>query len=204
MPNMRYNREYTVAITGASGSIYGKRLLNELLKRDFTVSLVISDPGKLVIKRELGFTFNDNDASVEIAGWLGMLDKASQLKYYRDDNLMAPICSGSHITSAMVIMPCSMATLSSIANGISSSLIERAADVMLKESRVLVIVPRETPLSRIHLTNLLKVQEAGARVVPAMPAFYSNPKTIEDIVDFVVGKVLDQLGVEHELFTRWG
>ncbi len=203
MPDLKSNKEYTVAITGASGSIYGKRLLQELLKRDFTVSLVISEPAKLVIKHELGFTFDEDNVSIKIADWVGMLDKANRLKYYRDDDLMAPICSGSHITSGMVIIPCSMATVASVANGLSSSLIERSADVALKESRILVIVPRETPLSRIHLTNLLKVQEAGAKVVPAMPAFYNNPKTIEDIVDFVVGKVLDQMGVEHNLYKRW-
>ncbi|MCL6472360.1 MAG: UbiX family flavin prenyltransferase [Firmicutes bacterium] len=204
MSNIKSDLEYTVAITGASGSIYGKRLLQVLLEQDYNVSLIISEPGKLVIKHELGFSFNEDNASAEIAGWLDRLDVAHRLKYYSDNDLMAPICSGSHVSSGMVVIPCSMATLGAIANGISSSLIERAADVMLKESRRLIIVPRETPLNRIHLANLLKAEEAGAKIVPAMPAFYNSPKTIEDIVDFVVGKVLDQLGVEHNLFTRWG
>lgn len=201
----RFNKtpEYTVAITGASGSIYGKRLLEELLKAGFNVSLIISDPGKQVIAHELGFSFKENNAATAIADWLEIEGAEEHIKYYRDDDFMAPVCSGSHITEGMVIIPCSMATLAAVANGLSSSLIERTADVTLKEGRRLVIVPRETPLSRIHIKNLLSAQEAGARVVPAMPAFYTNPTTIEEIVDFVVGKVLDQMGIEHSLFKRW-
>jgi len=197
------NQEYVVAITGASGSIYGKRFLQELLKHNFDVSLIISNPGKLVISHELGFTFSEQTATAEIFDWLDVPYTEGELKYYRDDDFMAPTCSGSHVTKGMVILPCSMATLGAIANGISSSLIERSADVALKESRRLVIVPRETPLNRIHLKNLLKVEEAGAKIVPAMPAFYNDPRTVEEMVDFVVGKVLDQLGIEHELFVRW-
>ncbi|MHB8841191.1 MAG: UbiX family flavin prenyltransferase [Candidatus Aquicultor sp.] len=200
---MDVNLEYVVAITGASGAIYGKRLIQELLRQDYNVSLIISNPGKLVIAHELGFSFNEDDAVVEMAQWLEAPNTAARLRYFRDDDLMAPICSGSHITGGMVILPCTMATLGAIAGGLSSSLIERSADVALKESRRLVIVPRETPFNRIHLKNLLEVEEAGAKIVPAMPAFYDNPKTIEDMVDFVVGKVLDQLGVEHTLFERW-
>lgn len=195
--------EYIVAITGASGSIYGKRLLQELLKREFKVSLIISGPGRQVISHELGFTFNDKDAPVEIAKWLDVDGAKKHLYYYRDDDFMSPVCSGSHVTAGMVIIPCSMATLGAVANGLSSSLIERAADVTLKEARRFIIVPRETPLNRIHLQNLLRVEEAGARILPAMPAYYNNPRTIDDIVDFVVGKVLDQLGIEHELYKRW-
>lgn len=192
-----------VAITGASGSVYGTRLVEELLKKNFNLSLVISNPGKLVIEHELGFSFDEDNAAAEITGWLGMPDAASRLNYYKDTDLMAPICSGSHITGGMVIIPCTMATLGAIAGGLSSSLIERSADVALKESRRLIIVPRETPFNRIHLKNLLAAEEAGAKIVPAMPAFYNNPRTIEDMVDFVVGKVLDQLRVEHTLFKRW-
>jgi len=197
------NQEYIVAITGASGSIYGKRLLQELLKRGFDISLLISEPGKLVMSHELGFTFDEKEAGNEITKWLAVPDAKVRLKYYSDKDLTAPICSGSHVTAGMVIIPCSMATLGAIANGLSSSLIERAADVVLKQSRQLVLVPRETPLSRIHLKNLLYAEEAGAKIVPAMPAFYSNPKTIDDMVDFVVGKVLDLLGIRHDLFKRW-
>jgi 4-hydroxy-3-polyprenylbenzoate decarboxylase len=195
--------EYTVAITGASGSIYGKRLLEELLKAGFNISLLISDPGKQVIAHELGFSFNESDAVEAIADWLEVVDAEEHIKYYRDDDFMAPVCSGSHVTEGMVIVPCSMATLAAVANGLSSTLIERTADVTLKEGRRLVVVPRETPLNRIHIKNLLSAQEAGARIVPAMPAFYTNPKTVEEIIDFVVGKVLDQMGVEHDLYKRW-
>jgi flavin prenyltransferase len=178
-------------MTGASGAVYGVRLLDELIKRDYKVSLLISDPGKLVLEHEMGISVND------------IVDKSDQICHYPDDDLMAPICSGSHVTSGMIIIPCSMATLGAVANGISSSLIERTADVMLKESRELVVVPRETPLNHIHLKNMLALQEAGAKIVPAMPAFYSKPKTIADIIDFVVGKVMDVLGIEHDLFDRW-
>jgi len=197
------NLEYVVAITGASGVVYGKRLIQELLRKDFNVSLIISNPGKLVITHELGFSFNEDNAVAEMAEWLEASNAAARLSYYRDDDLMAPMCSGSLFTGGMVIIPCTMATLGAIAGGLSSSLIERSADVALKESRRLVIVPRETPFNRIHLKNLLEAEGAGAKIVPAMPAFYNNPKTIEDLVDFVVGKVLDQLGVEHTLFERW-
>jgi len=195
--------EYIVAITGASGSIYGKRTIQVLLERGFNVSLIVSDPGKLVISHELGFSINEDDPVGSLADWLAVPGAEKLLKYYRNDDLMAPVCSGSYITEGMIIIPCSMATLGAIANGLSSSLIERTADVVLKESRRIIIVPRETPLNRIHLKNLLAVEEAGAKVVPAMPAFYHNPKTIDELVDFVVGKTLDQLGVEHDLFERW-
>lgn len=197
------NQEYIVGITGASGSIYGKRLLQELLKCGFKVSLIISGPGRQVISHELCFTFNEDSAPVEIAEWLDVDGARTHLYYYPDDDFMSPVCSGSHVTAGMVIIPCSMATLGAISNGLSSSLIERAADVTLKESRRLIIVPRETPLNRIHLQNLLRIEEAGAKILPAMPAYYNNPRTIDDMVDFVVGKVLDQLGIEHSLYERW-
>ncbi|MBE0446653.1 MAG: UbiX family flavin prenyltransferase [Actinobacteria bacterium] len=196
--------EYIVAVTGASGSIYGKRILQILLEHGFNISLIVSEPGKLVVAHELGFSFDEADAVTSLANWLGVPGAEKLLKYYRDDDLMAPVCSGSYTTAGMVIVPCSMATLGAVASGLSSSLIERTADVVLKESRRLIIVPRETPLNRIHIRNLLVVEEAGAKIVPAMPAFYHNPKTIDEIVDFIVGKVLDQLGVKHDLFARWG
>jgi 4-hydroxy-3-polyprenylbenzoate decarboxylase len=202
------------------------RLVEELLERGCRVSLIVSDPGKLVAEHELGLSFDEFDkdkfdkvSGESVAGifnWfggfrgraknpgsLGSRVEPGSFNYYCDDDFMAPVCSGSHLTEGMIIVPCSMATLGSIANGISSSLIERAADVMLKESRRLVLIPRETPLNRIHLKNMLAVQEAGAQIVPAMPAFYHNPETVEDMVDFVVGKVLDSLKIEHNLFIRW-
>jgi 4-hydroxy-3-polyprenylbenzoate decarboxylase len=211
LPQVAKNKEFAVAITGASGSIYGKRLIQELLKAGHDVSLIISDPGKQVIAHELGFSFSGDNAEAELLKWLGVdpkqqfdaTDTEGRLTYYRDDDLMAPICSGSHLTDGMIIIPCSMATLAAVANGLSSSLIERTADVALKESRRLVLVPRETPFNRIHLKNMLAAEEAGAKIVPAMPGFYTNPTIIDQMVDFVVGKALDQLGVGHNLFERW-
>lgn len=195
--------EYVIAITGASGSVYGVRLAEVLLKHGHRVALLLSDPARLVLAHELGYHFDDEQVASAFAAKLGMHEVGDLLTYYRNDDLMAPVCSGSHRTAGMVIIPCSMATLGAVANGLSSTLIERTADVMLKESRRLIVVPRETPLNRIHLKNLLAAEEAGARIVPAMPAFYHRPETVEDMVDFIVGKVLDQLEIEHELFRRW-
>lgn len=219
--NNKKQRKYVVAITGASGSIYGVRLLGELLERGYKVSLLVSEPGKLVLNHELGLSFESlnkpgkldkatGEAVAEMfykyifrTGEPQVESKHESLVYYDDEDLMAPVCSGSHLTEGMIIIPCSMATVGSVANGISSTLIERTADVMLKESRRLVLMPRETPLNRIHLKNMLALQEAGAQIVPAMPAFYHNPQTIGDLVDFVVGRVLDSLRIEHNLFKRW-
>jgi 4-hydroxy-3-polyprenylbenzoate decarboxylase len=188
-----------VAITGASGSIYGLRLLEELLRIGHQVTLVASESGLEVCRYETG---------VE-------LDKADTLKLHWNlpdanltirsvTDLWAAEASGSAAPDVMVIAPCSMGTVGRIAAGISGNLIERAADVMLKEHRPLLLLPRETPFSTIHLENLLKLSRCGARIIPAMPAFYQKPETLDDMVNFVVGKLLDQLGVEHTLFKRWG
>ncbi|HCG99957.1 MAG: aromatic acid decarboxylase [Candidatus Aquicultor primus] len=195
--------EHVVAITGASGAVYGVRLVEILIERGHEVSLIISEPGKLVLAHELDYHFDDEQVVSVFAEKLGIPEAENLLRYYSNDDFMAPVCSGSHRTAGMVIIPCSMATLGAVANGLSSNLIERTADVMLKESRRLILVPRETPFSRIHLKNLLAAEEAGAKIVPPMPAFYHKPATVSDMVDFVVGKVLDQLEVEHELFKRW-
>lgn len=188
-----------VAITGASGSIYGLRLLEELLRVGHQVTLVASESGLEVCRYETG---------VE-------LDKADTLKLHWNlpdanltirsvTDLWAAEASGSAAPDVMVIAPCSMGTVGRIAAGISGNLIERAADVMLKEHRPLLLLPRETPFSTIHLENLLKLSRCGVRIIPAMPAFYQKPATLDDMVNFVVGKLLDQLGVEHTLFKRWG
>jgi len=188
-----------LAITGASGSIYGLRLLEELLKAGHQVTLVASASGREVCRFEIGV---DLDAADELKQrW--QLPQAD-LTLRGVDDLWAPEASGSAAPDAMVIAPCSMGTVGRIAAGISGTLIERAADVMLKERRPLLLLPRETPFSCIHLENLLKLSQAGARIVPAMPAFYQKPTTMEDLVDFVVGKLLDQLGISHSLFRRWG
>ncbi len=192
-----------VGITGASGSVYGLRLCEELLRAGKRVAVTASSTGIGVVREETNLDLSGGDE--EGAARLRELFGASpeQLAFSGADNLFAPPASGSAAPEAMVVAPCSMGTLARIAAGLSSTLLERCADVMLKEGRPLVIVPRETPLSAIHLENMLKLARLGVRVVPAMPAFYHCPATLDDLVAFVTGKVLDQLGVGHDLFTRW-
>lgn len=172
-------------MTGASGTVYGIRLL-EVLKEDIT--LIVSAHGKELLEVETSHTLNEIKKNVQ---------------YYEDSQLDAPISSGSHIFDAMVVVPCSVSTLSKIACGISDTLITRCAVVALKERRTLILVPRETPLSTIHLQNMAALSMQGVVVLPAMPGFYPRPSTIEDVVDFVVGKILDQLHIDHHLFERW-
>lgn len=188
-----------LAITGASGSIYGLRLAEELLKGGHRLTLVASDSGREVCRYETGVDPADVEGLKQ--RW-GLLD--GDLTWRGVNDLWAPEASGSAAPEAMVIAPCSMGNAARIAAGISGNLIERAADVMLKERRPLLLLPRETPFSSIHLENLLKLSQAGAYIVPAMPAFYHQPTTMAQLVDFVVGKLLDQLGVSHDLFRRWG
>jgi len=196
---------FVLAITGASGSAYGVRLLEVLLKSGRPVHLTISPAAVQVIERELELTVDLKkfdprvllDPSVENRSLDG-------LTYHHYQNFQAGIASGSFQTAGMVICPCSMGTVAAVAHGVSGNLIHRAADVHLKERRKLVLVPRETPLGLIQLRNLTAVVEAGAVVLPAMPAFYQRPRSISDLIDFVVGRICDQLGVEHKLFERWG
>lgn len=178
-----------VAITGASGTVYAKRLLEVLREKKVETHLIVSKAAEKVIEHELGMKKKD-------------LEKLA-CHVYGVDDLCAPFMSGSFQTDGMIIVPCSMKTLAGIASGYADNLILRAADVTLKEGRRLIVVPRETPLSSIHLRNMLSLARLGVAVVPAMPAFYHKPKKIDDLVDFVVGKVLDCLGVEHKLFKRW-
>lgn len=178
-----------VAITGASGVVYGKRLLEVLRGKKVETYLVISKAAENVIKHELETTKNE-------------LEKLASHVYDVND-LTAPIVSGSFKTDGMIVIPCSMKTLAGIAHGYSENLILRAADVMLKEKRKLVLVPRETPLSVVHLRNMLDLASQGVFVLPAMPAYYHKPQEIGDLIDFVVGKALDLLEIEHELFKRW-
>ena len=185
MPNVRL----IVAITGASGVIYGKRMLEVLRSKNVETHLIISKAGEKVIEHEL-------DTSE------GNLGRLANYIYDMDD-WSAPIVSGSFKTDGMVIIPCSMKTLAGIAHGYSENIILRAADVTLKEKRKLIVVPRETPLSAIHLRNMLELAEENAIIVPAMPAYYHKPKGIDDVVDYVVGKVLDLLKIEHTLVRRW-
>jgi 4-hydroxy-3-polyprenylbenzoate decarboxylase len=190
-----------VAITGASGSIYGLRLTEELYRAGCRVSLLLSEPGRQVLNYETGLDWSAEP--VERQRQVTTHFASEQVVSLDNGNLFAAVASGSNPADAMVIAPCSMGTAGRIAAGLSETLLERAADVMLKERRPLLLVPRETPLSVIHLENLLRLARAGAVIVPAMPAFYHAPQSLDDLVDFVVGKVLDQLGVGHELFKRW-
>ena len=193
-----------LAITGASGAIYGLRLAEELLRASVPLTLLISRPGFAVLKEECGLAWEGDAAAVRgtLCRHFGV--DSPQLAYYAEDDFFAPIASGSAAPHALVICPCSMGTLARVATGVSGNLLERCADVMLKERRRLVMVPRETPLSEIHLENMLKLTRMGVRMVPAMPAFYHHPRSLDDLVDFVVGRVLDSLGVEHVLAKRWG
>jgi flavin prenyltransferase len=189
--------DYVVGITGASGSIYGVRLIRELASRNHHIDVVITNAGKKVMAEELGVS-----GQKEIEHLL-VSRKNVQVRIYGNDDFTAPFMSGSNIFEAAVIIPCSVGKLSAVANGISGNLLERAADVALKEKRQLLLVVRETPLSLIHLENMLKVTRAGAQVVPAMPAFYHHPRTVDDMVNFIVGKVLNLLKIEHDLLKGW-
>ena len=196
-------KSYTVAITGASGSIYGVRLVEELLKAGCYVSLVISDTGKKVLFHETGLNLCGTELET-MKNALKYFDKSGSITLFDNHNLFASIASGSHKNDGMIVVPCSMGALGRLAVGNSQNLIERTADVMLKEKRRLILVPRETPLNQIHLENMLKLSIMYVDIVPAMPAFYQKPKSMEDLVDFVVGKILDLLKIEHQLFERWG
>ena len=188
-----------VAITGASGAPYAVRLLEQLLAADRPVWLIVTSHGLRLLHTELGIDSVDSlRKQVGADAWRRLVTA------YDDADRGAAPASGSSRNAGMVICPCSMGTLSAVSIGASRSLVERAADVMLKERRTLVLVPRETPLSAIHLQNMLRLTRAGAVVLPAAPGFYHRPQTIQELVDFVVARVLDQLGVEHALSRRWG
>ncbi len=194
---------YIVAITGASGSVYGMRLAERLLAGDQEVVLVITPTAAEILAFELQLQLPAEDAEGKLLRFLE-LPADSRLRVARPGDLFDPIASGSYPVDAMVVAPASMGFCASVARGIASNLCERAADVALKERRPLILMPRETPLSLVHLRNLVALAEAGAAIAPAMPAFYHHPRTLDDQVNFVVGKVLDLLGVEHELYKRWG
>ncbi|QVL32796.1 UbiX family flavin prenyltransferase [Telmatocola sphagniphila] len=199
------SNDLVVAITGASGSPYSVRLLEVLLKAGKTVHLTVSPAAVEVLEAEAGRKLDLNHFSAEaLLGPVAKIVPQANLHYHNFRNFQAGIASGSFITGGMVICPCSMGTLAAIAHGISENLIHRAAEVHLKEKRKLILVPRETPLSLVALRNMVAVAEAGAVVLPAMPAYYTQPQTVADMVDFVVGRIADQLGVEHRLFSRWG
>ncbi|QGT99045.1 Flavin prenyltransferase UbiX [Candidatus Syntrophocurvum alkaliphilum] len=190
--------KYIVAITGASGVIYGINLVKELLDKEHEIHFVASEPAILVIQHELNWDFEES-----IEKTFNSFFSSDNFYLYKNSDISAKIASGSFITDGMIIIPSSMSTISSVAMGMSNNLIERAADVMLKEKRDLIVVPRETPFSAIHLKNLLALSELGVQIIPAMPAFYNQPTSIEDMVNFIVGKVLDVLKEPNDIFARY-
>ena len=199
------NGPIVLGITGASGAIYAVRLLEVLRAAGRDVHLSISTSGRDVIRQELKLNVdleNFEAAAFEKAG--SKRNPPGALHYYHHQDFMAPMASGSFLTAGMVICPCSGSTLSAVATGAASNLIQRAAEVHLKERRKLVLVPREAPLSLAHIDNMRRVTEAGAIVLPAAPGWYQNVRSIDDLVDFVVARICDQLGVEQALTKRWG
>lgn len=197
-------RRYAVGITGASGVVYGRRVVQALLGQGHQVDLIITPAGRQVLAHELDLPASAGAVATAASFAPGPWDGGSGLLVLHDPaDLHADISSGSVSLDGLAVVPCSMDTVSALATGRSENLLERVGDVALKEGRRLVVVPRETPLSRIHLRNLLALAEAGAVVLPAMPAFYQRPGRVEDMVDFVAGKVLNALGLRQDLFTPW-
>ncbi len=201
-------KTFAVGITGGSGAPYALRLLEALSTEDVEVHVIVSPAGEKVTQIETGLNLRgsirdkqaalDDYLAAKVEGFTG------GIRVFDHQNLAAPIASGSFPCDGMVIVPCSTGSLGRIAAGISSNLIERAADVALKERRPLVLVPRETPLSDIHLRNMLTLRQAGADILAAMPSFYQRPQTIDDLVNMIVGRILSRLGVDNRLFHRWG
>jgi len=200
---MAGNQAVAIAITGASGAVYATRTLAALLERGVHVELVVSDYGRRLLRDELGEQASLDRLVPFLTEKYGAGVSAGSMTVHSNRDLGATIASGSHGCSGMAIVPCSMKTLAAVAHGLSRNLIERAADVMLKEKRRLVIVPRETPMSLPQLRNMVLCAEAGAMILPAMPAFYQQPKTLDDLADFMAGKVLSALGFEHDLYPAW-
>lgn len=194
----------TLALTGASGMPYAMRLLESLLAAGVRVYLLYSQAAQIVAQQELGLNFPSSSRELQLQLRDSFAHLPGQLQVFGREEWFAPIASGSNTADAMVVCPCTMGTLAAIAAGMSDNLIERAADVVLKEQRKLILVPRETPFSAIHLENMLKLARLGAVILPANPGFYHHPATVQDVVDFVVARILDHLGVPHQLMARWG
>ena len=191
-----------MGITGASGALYGVRTLAALMERGYQIEVVVSDLGRRVLREELGDVVIDRLTDYLVSKY-GQVVRVGALAVRSNKDVGAEIASGSHRCDAMVIVPCSMKTMAAVAHGLSRNLIERSADVMLKEQRRLILVPRETPMSLPQLRNMVLCAEAGALVMPAMPAFYQGPRTLDDLADFMTGKILTALGVEHDLYPAW-
>jgi flavin prenyltransferase len=196
-------RTIVVAVTGASGAIYAMRTMAALLERGWHLELVVSEYGRRLLRDELGDAASVDKLADYLAAKYGPRIRTGTFTLYSNRDLGAKIASGSQGCEAMVVVPCSMKSLAGIAHGLSRNLVERAADVMLKEKRTLIIVPRETPMSLPQLRNMVLCAEAGAMVMPAMPAFYQMPNTLDDLADFMAGKILSALGLSHELYPSW-
>jgi len=193
-----------VGVTGASGVLYAVRFLRFLIKNRCEIDLILSDAAKITAKAELDVDFDKVPMTDYLCNLYGAECQDAVVRSYDVHSIAAPIASGSVSRQAMVVIPCSMKTLSGLAHGTSSNLIERSADVMLKENLPLVVVPRETPLNVIQIENMLTLARAGAKIVPAMPAFYHHPQTMDDVADFIAGRVAQLLGFEgHDLFRPW-
>lgn len=198
------NNSISVAITGASGAQYGLRLLESLLQSQQQVYLMVSQAAQVVLATETDLKLPGRPEAMQTFLSEHFGAEPGQLQVFGREQWMAPVASGSNAPRAMVVAPCSTGTLSAIATGASNNLIERAADVMLKERRQLILLPREMPLSAIHLEHMHKLALMGVTIMPASPGFYHRPQSVEEMVDFVVARILDHLGIEHTLLTRWG
>ena len=197
------NEAISLAITGASGAIYGLRLLELLIKSGEQVYLMISKPAQVVIATETDLKLPSGNREIEQFFSEKYGASEGQLRLFGQEQWFSPVASGSNAPRAMVVCPCSTSSLSSIATGASNSLMERAADVMIKEQRKLILVPRETPYSPIHLEHMLKLSQIGVTIIAASPGFYQKPQSIDDLVDFVMARILDHLDIEHALMKRW-
>lgn len=197
-------KQIALAITGASGAPYAKRLIEVLLASDMTVHLMVSAAGRIVLADELNWKLPARASDIHAMLVAEFQCQPEQLQVYGEQQWSSPLASGSHRVPTMVVCPCTMGTLSAIACGQSDNLINRAADVMMKEGRKLIVVPREAPFSAIHLENMLKLARLGVCILPPNPGFYFNPTDIGQIVDFVIARILDQAGIEHQLTPRWG
>ncbi|MGY6563950.1 flavin prenyltransferase UbiX [Halomonas sp. KM-1] len=204
MNEPNFHPPVTVALTGASGAQYGLRLVEALVAAGHEVWVMVSKAAHLVIETETDASLPARPERLAQALSERSGAAAGQIRCFGREDWMAPVASGSGAPSAMVICPCSTGTLSAVATGASNNLIERAADVALKERRQLILVPRETPLSAIHLEHMLNLTRLGAVILPAAPGFYHRPATVDDLVDFIVARILNQLGIEHRLMPRWG
>lgn len=197
---IKTSRRVFLAISGASGAACSQKLIEELYPRVDRLYLTATETGKRVLQTELAGPPRNLDLRKLVRGEVADFEK---IRLFENDNFYAPIASGSSAATDMLIVPCSMGMIGRISSGLGSTLIERAADVMIKEKKPLILFPRESPLSPIHLENMLKLSQCGAMIVPPMPGFYTQPKTFEDVINFLVGRLLEHLGYDHDLYPRW-